>query len=303
MRLFVDFCPKPHDYIYIYIFFFGRRKRAEKQLSQSIIGQARFAGAARRAPRRLPARLTRRRLHSRTDSTLFHQAAMIGPSIVMGLLARSLAFVLVASWVAYRQSGKFPLPASRPLRQQDHRPATSPTETSQAGLTLHACATAGFGQRNDGLGQPPRGWGQGAFLDGLHSALLDVKVSRRGVPTPEYLQVAYALISIFDSLPGLGPVKTDMISNADKIWRRQQKLPGDTTLQQLCTLELEGPERDDVIYPRGRDGTVRAPPWEIQNLSSNPALLGVHIHARQTSAIATQAGRGAAFPNHAGTLS
>ncbi len=72
--------------------------------------------------------------------------------------------------------------------------------------------------------------------------------------TPEYLRVSYALISIFDSLPGLGAVKGDMIGNADKIWRRQG--PPGSTLQHLCGTELDGSGRADLIYPRGRDGTV-----------------------------------------------
>lgn len=80
-------------------------------------------------------------------------------------------------------------------------------------------------------------------------------MSRTGMPTPEYLRVAYALISIFDSLPGLVAVKSDMIGNADKIWRRQNSFPG-ATLQQLCAVELEGPAREEVLFPRGRDGTV-----------------------------------------------
>ena len=60
-------------------------------------------------------------------------------------------------------------------------------------------------------------------MDGLHAALQDVQVSRRGhVSTPEYLRATYAIISIFDSLNGLATVKKDMLGNADKIWRRQR---------------------------------------------------------------------------------
>ena len=46
-----------------------------------------------------------------------------------------------------------------------------------------------------------------------------VRPNSGGVPAREFLTAAYGIITLFDSLPGMGVVKSDMLGNADALWR------------------------------------------------------------------------------------
>ena len=66
------------------------------------------------------------------------------------------------------------------------------------------------------------------------------------------MRVAYAVLTIFDALPGLDIVKNDILKNCDKVWKRI-KDDGDT-LQQICDADIEE-MNGDVKRAGHTDGT------------------------------------------------
>ena len=102
------------------------------------------------------------------------------------------------------------------------------------------------------IGPPPRDKPSGTILAEVESRLKLVKPSSAGVPSQEFLRASYAIINIFDAIPGMGMVKSDMIGNADKIWRHQKK--GEPkSLEQMCDAELMLVSADKA---RNIDGSV-----------------------------------------------
>lgn len=85
-------------------------------------------------------------------------------------------------------------------------------------------------------GPAPRLGFSGPFLEKVGDSIRLVRVTREGVPAREFLLASYGIITIFDSLPGMGVVKSDMLGNADALWRHMR--PG-RTMEQLCDSELE----------------------------------------------------------------
>eukprot|EP00967_Tisochrysis_lutea_P069915 scaffold92057_cov33-Tisochrysis_lutea.AAC.2 len=83
---------------------------------------------------------------------------------------------------------------------------------------------------------PPRLRLSRPFLDEAALVLAAVHTSSRGVPAQSFLMASYSIITIFDSLPGMGVVKADMLGNADALWRLAN--PADT-LEEMCDRELE----------------------------------------------------------------
>ena len=103
------------------------------------------------------------------------------------------------------------------------------------------------------VGPPPRDALRRPVLTEVEERLKLVRRSSAGVPCLEFLRASYAIISIFDALPGMGMVKSDMLGNCDKIWRHQTAEP--RTLQQMCVAEIEA-LGGDADQARKRDGSV-----------------------------------------------
>ena len=105
-----------------------------------------------------------------------------------------------------------------------------------------------------GLGAPPREKLRRPVLVEVEERLKRVRTTSAGVPTLEFLRVSYAIVTIFDAIPGMGMVKSDLIGNADKIWRHQ--IPGEPlTLQAMCDAEIDA-LGGDADAARKRDGSV-----------------------------------------------
>ena len=84
---------------------------------------------------------------------------------------------------------------------------------------------------------PPRTKSNKPFFEDMERTLKAIKPSKAGVPTREFLHASYALIRIFDSLAGMGMVKSDMIGNCDKIWKHMTA-PDEQTLEEMCDAEI-----------------------------------------------------------------
>mmetsp|Transcript_50926 Transcript_50926/g.164949 ORF Transcript_50926/g.164949 Transcript_50926/m.164949 type:complete len:259 (-) Transcript_50926:163-939(-) len=117
----------------------------------------------------------------------------------------------------------------------------------RSSFVLAVAAAAAFtvpralsGRGGDGVaGPPPRVKLKRPLLEEMPDtlkALRRASPSSGGVPAREFLSAAYTLITIFDALPGMGIVKSDLLGNADSLWRLHT--PG-ATLQQMCDAELE----------------------------------------------------------------
>jgi hypothetical protein len=74
------------------------------------------------------------------------------------------------------------------------------------------------------------------FLEEVGNSIQLVRLSRAGVPAREFLLASYGIIAIFDSLPGMGVVKSDMLGKADALWRHMR--PG-RTMEELCDSEVD----------------------------------------------------------------
>jgi hypothetical protein len=107
-----------------------------------------------------------------------------------------------------------------------------------------------------GSGAPPRVKGNNPFFEEVEGRLKAVRSrSSKGVPTVELLYLSYAIISIFDAMPGMGMVKSDMLGNCDKIWRHLGGEGNAPTLEDMVAAELEALAGDSE-RARKRDGSV-----------------------------------------------
>ena len=105
-----------------------------------------------------------------------------------------------------------------------------------------------------GLGAPPREKLRGPVLSEVEDRLKRVRTTSSGVPCLEFLRASYAIVTIFDAIPGMGMVKGDMLGNVDKIWRHQQ-VGAALSLQAMCDSEIDA-LGGDADVARKRDGSV-----------------------------------------------
>ena len=100
------------------------------------------------------------------------------------------------------------------------------------------CARRGDAGVVGSLGPPPRDKMNKLTLTVVEERLKLVKPTSAGdVTVVPFLKASYAIITIFDAIPGMGMVKSDMIGNTDKLWKCLRT--GSETMQELCDGELE----------------------------------------------------------------
>ena len=87
---------------------------------------------------------------------------------------------------------------------------------------------------NGPAGPPPRLRFTRPFLEEVGDSVKVVRVSNAGVPAREFLLASYGIITIFDSLPGMGIVKADMLGNCDALWRHLSGRP----IERMCDDEI-----------------------------------------------------------------
>ena len=75
------------------------------------------------------------------------------------------------------------------------------------------------------------------YFDDTAALWKAVETGADGIPCESFLTAAYKITEVFDSISGMGMVKTDMVGNADKIKKNMMDNPG-KTLQQMIGEEL-----------------------------------------------------------------
>ena len=111
-------------------------------------------------------------------------------------------------------------------------------------------------QRSDtagSMGPPPRLVLSRPILVECEDRLKKVRIRTNDMPSREFLLAAYVMVTIFDVMPGMGVVKSDIQGNIDKIWRRQTS--SSVPLLQMCDDEISALD-GDVSRARQRDGSV-----------------------------------------------
>ena len=83
--------------------------------------------------------------------------------------------------------------------------------------------------------------------------VVDADSGQQVIPCKEFVEAANAIIAIFDSLSGMGPVQKDMVGNAKHIERHLEAMPG-RSVQAMCEAELEAAGGD--FKKVNKDGTM-----------------------------------------------